>query len=81
MANINGAINKTVFTLNTTYPTSTDVDALKTSIDKLQLYVANVENCGYPERCQTSTCQACQSCQSNSNCNCCSGGDDDGSNY
>lgn len=85
MASVNGVINKTVFNLNTKMPMQIDMNAINTAITNLQNYAINVENCGYPEKCQTTTCQSCQStsCQScqTSNCNCCSSCDDDGSNY
>lgn len=83
MANINSSITKTVFNLNTKNPTQTDMNAINAAINNLQSYVLNVENCGYPEKCQTTTCQSCQSttCQScQANPNCC-GNNDDGSNY
>lgn len=80
---VNGAISKTTFTETTVSYTSkirpVHITELRTAIDKLQSYAANVDNCGnctYCQTCQSATCQSavcqsqscqslsCQSCQS-----------------
>ena len=80
---VNGAISKTTFTETTVSYTSkirpVHITELRTAIDRLQSYAANVDNCGnctYCQTCQSATCQSavcqsqscqslsCQSCQS-----------------
>ena len=76
---VNGVIPQTVFSLSSP---GTDISAIKTAISKLETFSINVENCGYPAKCQDcqgcQACQTCQRCQSQCNCNCNCGGDSDG---
>lgn len=62
---VNGAISKTTFTETTVSYTSkirpVHITELRTAIDRLQSYAANVDNCGnctYCQTCQSATCQS-----------------------
>lgn len=73
---VNGAITQTAFTPATVGAIirQSDLDELRAAIARLEVYAANVDNCGNcaPANCCQS-CQAiagvCQSCQSSRNCN------------
>lgn len=74
----NGPIAKTVFTSPGQLPTHISLDQLKNSLNALESYAANVQNCNcFPENCCQSLHQTCQnwslhlSCQSPSQCGQC----------
>lgn len=87
---LNGKINNTTFTDATPLGNKTEtavknihISQIRTAIDSLQGYSANVENCGYTnccescqdsctcQSCQTNKCQGCQRCQHQCSCQSC----------
>jgi len=72
----NGAISATVWTDSTitagvTAIRGTHLNEIRTALNNLQSYAANVTNCGYNpcQACQAcQTCQSCQACQTTSQC-------------